>query len=85
MPAVLCHLACKNRETLIEQSSILIKQSVNHVLLYQLTWSSYMPLNDIKKPSSILQNKNAAEFRHEPRDKTYNLANHLEYNLLLAS
>ena len=40
-----------------------------------------MPLNDIKKSSSILQNKNAAEFRHEPCDETNDLANHLEYNL----
>ena len=40
-----------------------------------------MPLNDIKKLSSILQNNNAAEFRHKPRDKTDDLANHLEYNL----
>ena len=40
-----------------------------------------MPLNDIKKSSSILQNKNAAEFKHEPRDETDDLANHLEYNL----
>ena len=40
-----------------------------------------MPLNDIKKPSSILQNKNASEFIHESRDETDDLANHLKYNL----
>ena len=40
-----------------------------------------MPLNEIKKSSSILQNNKAAEFRHEPRDETNDLANHLEYNL----
>ena len=40
-----------------------------------------MQLNNIKKSSSILQNKNAAEFRHEPRDETDDLANHLVYNL----
>ena len=35
-----------------------------------------MPLNDIKKSS-----KNAAEFRHEPRDETDDLAKHHKYNL----
>ena len=38
-------------------------------------------MNDIKKLSSILQNKNAADFRYEPCDKTDDLADHLEYNL----
>ena len=39
-----------------------------------------MPLNDINKSSFILQNKNAAEFRHKPCDETGDdPANHLYY------
>ena len=47
-----------------------------------------MPLNDIKKYICsllrILQNKNAAEFRHEPCDETDDLADHI-YLTKLAS
>ena len=38
-------------------------------------------INDIKKSSSILQNQNSYESRHESRDETNDLADHLEYNL----
>ena len=39
-------------------------------------------INDIEKSSSILQNQNAAEYRHEPCNKTDDdLVNYLEYNL----
>ena len=82
MLAVPCHLACKrsrysNRTVKYSNKAVSKPGYIYSANLPSLT----MPLNDIKKSSSIWQNKNAAEFRHEPCNETGDLANHLEYNL----
>ena len=59
--------------------SITVKDSI--ILLSSDNESS--DINDIEKSSSILQNQNATECRHEPRNETDDdLVNYPEYNLL---
>ena len=57
--------------------SVTVKDSI--ILLSSDNESS--DINNIEKSSSILQNQNAAESRHEPRNETDdNLVNYPEYN-----
>ena len=57
-------------------------RSIKHNVILLSSDNESNDINDIKKSSSILQNQNADEFRHESCDETDDLADHLEYNLI---